>query len=72
MEGTPKYPPLKFLKNMEELKNQLEKVNDLLLNANLSFMEKIELKDIKIELERKLGLANNGDYNYEECENCSA
>jgi CO dehydrogenase/acetyl-CoA synthase delta subunit len=57
---------------MNDLKEQLEKVNDLLLNTNLSFMEKIELKDIKIELERKLGLMNNGDYDYEECENCSA
>lgn len=57
---------------MDEIKQQLEKVNDLLSNPNLSFMEKIELKDIKIELERKLGLANNGEFDYEECENCSA
>lgn len=57
---------------MENLKQQLDKVNDLLMNPNLSFMEKMELKDLKIELERKLGLMGNGDYDYEECENCSA
>ena len=57
---------------MEDLKSQLETINQLLTNTELSFMEKIELKDIKIELERKLGLANNGGYDYEECENCSA
>lgn len=57
---------------MENLKQQLDKVNNLLMNPNLSFMEKMELKDLKIELERKLGLMGNGDYDYEECENCSA
>lgn len=57
---------------MEDLKSQLETINQLLTNTELSFMERIELKDIKIELERKLGLANNGGYDYEECENCSA
>ena len=40
-------------------------------SESLSFMEKIDLKDQILELEKKLGEAKLWDGSVEECENCS-
>ena len=54
------------------VKERLDSIENLLMNPNLDFEEKMNLKDLKLELEKEIGLKKDGGYDYEDCENCSA
>lgn len=51
---------------------QLEELKRTLENDDLDFMEKIEIKDDILRLERYLNLKSIIDFDNEDCENCSA
>ena len=51
---------------------QLEELRRTLDNDDLDFMEKMEIKDDILRLERYLNLKSIIDLDIEDCENCSA
>ena len=59
------------LEKRNELVAEKNQLKSKLEDTNLSFMDKLELKDQLLEVEKQLGEAKLWDGDVDECENCS-